>query len=190
MKLKLLFVVIVFCSIFFSCDELEELLFEEVQITRSFTQTFLIEGLSEENPEMGFLRSASGGVNFSSNLKVDGIEIPKDQIKKIEISSFEYEYSNFSGNVDAKASSTFFIDIRFNQASEIYNTPDYNVAESDLFNNEYKVTGDFTEVNEFMTKTKTIEYRHSTAVSHNPARFDIKIKTTVKITVSLPTDIE
>ena len=173
-----------------SCEEIEDLIFEEVEVTRSFTNTISIDIAQEEDPEMDVSFSESGGANFFTNLEVEGISISRDQIKAIEMQSLKYEYTNFSGNVDADLTSTFRLATNFATGdSQTFNASPTNVAESDLLNTEFQLSGDFSAVNDYMTTNKIVAYIYSGTVSDNSARFDVRVTIRVKLTVSVPSDI-
>ncbi|MBC3756846.1 hypothetical protein H7U19_00415 [Hyunsoonleella sp. SJ7] len=183
------YILLIICAFtFFACDELDELLFEEVEVTRSFTRSVFIDEGAEEDPEADVGFAESGGENFFTNLEVEGIAISKDQIKKIEMQSVKYEYRNFSGNVDANLDSTFMFAVDLIGNTENFNTPNLNVAESDLFNTQYQLSGDFSKVNEVMSSAGIITYFYSGTLSHNPAMFEVRVTLTVRITVSIPVD--
>jgi hypothetical protein len=170
---------------------LEELLFEEVEVTRSFSHTIPIDIGEENDQTMDVSFSESGGANFFANLEVNGLDISQDQLKKVEMQSVKYEYRNFSGNVDVDLVSAFKLSTNFATSStQSFSAANLNVAESDLLNIEYQLSGDFSAVNEYMTTNKILVYIYSGTASDNPAVFDVRVTITVKMTISVPIDTE
>ncbi len=184
MKTNQILTLILFCLLF-NCDELEELLSEEVTITSTYTDIITIDVLSEPDPNTAISFQEGGGFNLRNDPKVKDIIDNPEQIKKVEIDRVKYEYKDFSGNVDANTvGSAFFISTAFMDAQN-FPIANQNIAEADLFGTRFDLNGDFASANNFLTKEKLLSYIYKGKVSHNPAFFRVEVTITVRFTIEV-----
>jgi len=172
-------------SFFFSCDEAEDFFNGEVDITTSFSHTSQISVLEIDDPNTWQNFSVSGGFNILTNAEISDALGTSGEIKKVEITDIQYEYKNFSGNVDAVTlGSSFSIASGF-MNTQNFTIPTINIAQSDLLEERFTLTGDFTEINSFIAETNVFTYGFEGLISHNPALFDVEVTVTLKITIEI-----
>ncbi len=179
-KIKPFLLLVLFFGSILSCDELDELLSEEIEITRSFTGTASI-NYDEFDVEF----SETGSVNFNFiTLEANGQMINSDQINKIEIQSVKYEFKNFSGNVDAVTIGSYFT-LGSTEGNQDFLVEDTNVAQADLLGTLFNVPANFGIVNDFMKDSKVFVYTYGGSLSDTPAIFDVEFTVTVKIFIEV-----
>lgn len=186
--MKIKYVLIGLFIIVSSCDELEDAIDKEVDITTSYTNSVTLDVLSENDPAMEIPFQASNGFDLFNNADVAEVIGTPEQIKKIQIVSIQYEYRNFSGNVDAKTkNSYFFLGTAF-MDGQSFPVADQNIAEADVFGTRFNVSGDFSRVNDFITEGKIFTYLYNGSVTHNPVNVVVEITLTLKLTVEVNLD--
>ncbi len=188
MKIKFL-LLLVLLGIGTSCDELEELIEDrEVTVTTSYVNTININSPMTSDPEEDVGFQEGNGFDFLNNADVAEVVGTPEQIKKIEILSINYEYKNFSGNVDAfTKGARFFIATQF-MNGEYYPVQDENVAQADLLGAVFNLPGDFSAVNEFITNGKIFSYVFSGGLTDNPAVFNVEVTITARLTLEVNVD--
>lgn len=185
-RILLLFITLGVCI---SCDELEELLEDrEVTVTTSYVNTISIDSPMTSNPDDDVSFQAGGGFDFLNNADVAEVIGTPEQIKKIEIVSIKYEYKNFSGNVDAKTKGSYFYLATEFMNGETFPVQNENVAEADLLGSVFNLSGDFSQVNSFITDGKIFSYVYSGSLTDNPAVFSVEVTITAKLTLEVNLD--
>ncbi|MDT0557761.1 hypothetical protein RM697_03835 [Ichthyenterobacterium sp. W332] len=185
--LKFIIILLVFFN--FSCDEIEELLEEDIEVSISFQGLLEVESETLLNPE--------DQVEFNSEAATYNIlqdpEIAEllesgsgtGEIKKIEITQIRYLFQNFEGNSDAVATGVFQLldPSMFIQGFETVQT---NLASADQNNSLYTIDGDFTEINERLTDSGSLIILFAGTASDNPVYFDVDVTVFVKVTITPP----
>ena len=138
-----------------------------------------------DDPETWQNFSVSGGFNILTNAEVSDALGTSGEIKKVEITNIQYEYKNFSGNVDAVTlGSSFSIATDF-MNTQNFEIPTINIANSDLLGDLFYLNGDFSEINNFIAESNVFTYFFEGLISHNPALFDVEVTVTLKITIEI-----
>ncbi len=186
MKTLKIMLIAIFLPVFYGCDELVDEL-KEVDITATYSDTVRVsvyEKIDEEEPTRV---QESGGFDLINNPDVaDAIGTP-EQIKKVEILNLQYEYKNFSGNVDANMENGFFL-LTLSPDDGSFPISDTNIAESDLYGTVFNVPGNFEAVSNIVSQRKIFVYVFQGHASHNPAFFDLEVTLTLRLTVELNLD--
>ncbi|MEO1030691.1 MAG: hypothetical protein AAFX55_04765 [Bacteroidota bacterium] len=181
--MRILRYIVLFCPlVFFSCDEIEELLEEEIDIETTFITELEINVPNGPTPEtpMDF-QSNSGLWDFREDPNVMEYLGDSDEITKIRINSVRYFYKDVVGNTDAFVEGEIVIAV--GQAGEEFETAVVNLSQADFNNTLFTLEGDFTNVNEALTQLRVIAFFYSGSVSDNPVSFitDVSINCTVTI---------
>jgi hypothetical protein len=182
--IKNIFFAALLFPLLFGCDEVDELLNEDFEITTSFTSSININIFEEEDPNMPQSFQESDGINLRTNAEIAEALDNSGVIQNVEILNIQYEYKNFNGNVDAVINSRFSLGTAF-MDTQTFPIPDHNIAESDLFGTLYTLSGDFSTVNNFIAESNIFTYIYSGTVSHNPAFFIVEVTVTLKITIEV-----
>ena len=118
----------------------------------------------------------------------------RDLIKKIKITKIQYEFKNFSGNIDAVIKGdiilpeeSFSSNIPLQKMFEISNV---KVADAVLTKELYTLQGNFNDVNEHLTKSTIFEYSFAGISTHNPVKVWMVIKVSATVTVEATFDWE
>ena len=168
--------------LFFSCDEIEELLEEEIDIETTFITELEINVPNGPTPEtpMDF-QSNTGFWDFRQDPNVMEYLGDSDEITKIQINSVRYFYKDVVGNDNAFVEGDIVIAV--GQAGEEFETVVTNLSQADFNNTLFTLEGDFTNVNAALTQFKAIAFNYAGSVSDNPVRFitDVSINCTVTI---------
>lgn len=172
-----------------SCDDIQDALDNienEVDITTNFVIDIPVAIPDQNDPEISTVFTEYGGFDLLSSPEIAEKVGTPEQIKKVTINSIQYEYENFSGNVDAIVDSEFrFRDINNDPAD--FSTPPTNVANADLVGDLFTLNGDFSSVSEKITEEKVIIIIYRGNCSHNPAIFNTRVY--INATVTLELDI-
>ncbi|WP_299523277.1 hypothetical protein [Winogradskyella sp.] len=181
--MRILKCIFLFCPLlFFYCDEVEELLEQEIDIETTFITELEINVPNVPTPEtpMDF-QSNTGLWDFREDPNVMEYLGDSDEITKIRINSVRYFYKDVVGNSDAFVEGEIVIAV--GQAGEEFETAVVNLAQADFNNTLFTLEGDFTRVNEALTQLRAIAFFYSGSVSDNPVSFitDVSINCTVTI---------
>ncbi len=170
------------CLVTSSCEELEELFEEEIDIQTTF--------ITELETDVPHGASSDEAVNFRSNLGfwdftkdpnvADAIGDP-DEITKIEINTVRYFYKNVVGNEDAHVVGEMAFSV--GQGGEFYSTAQTNLKDADFNNTLFTLEGDFTPVNKAITQFRSIGFFYQGSVSDNPVSFTTDVSITVTLTI-------
>ncbi|WP_299364975.1 hypothetical protein [Winogradskyella sp.] len=168
--------------LFFACDEVEELLEQEIDVETTFITELEINVPNGPTPETAMdFQSNTGLWDFREDPNVMEYLGDSDEITKIRINSVRYFYKDVVGNPDAFVEGEIVIAV--GQAGEEYETAVVNLSQADFNNTLFTLEGDFTNVNTALTQLRAIAFFYSGSVSDNPVRFvtDVSINCTVTI---------
>ena len=168
--------------LFFSCDAIEDLLEEEIDIETTFITELEINVPNGPTPETAMdFQSNTGFWDFRQDPNVMEYLGDADEITGIRINSVRYFYKDFEGNTNAFVEGDIVIAV--GQAGEEFETQITNISQADFNNTLFTLDGDFSNVNNALTQFKAIAFNYAGSVSDNPARFitDVTISCTVTI---------
>ena len=170
------------------CDKVKELIdMQEIDVDTSFVVSFPFGISAMPNPATPVNFGRSMGYDILSNPDVaDRIGSP-DQIKKVVINSIQYEYRNFTGNVDANLSGQFVFEPG-PQGNNFFMTETVNLANSDLLGTIYTLQGNFEDISERISQDRSVFFTSSGTSTHNPAGWIIDVIFTATVTVELNAD--
>ncbi|WP_353776877.1 hypothetical protein [Winogradskyella sp. 3972H.M.0a.05] len=175
--------------ILFNCDELKDALPNEIDITTTYVNTINVSTpLISGDPEADVSFQDAAAFDFLNNPDVAEYVGTPEQIKAIQILNIQYEYKNFSGNVDAESLNSFFAIATAFMAVDTFPVANTNFAESDAFGTLFTVTGDFSNVNEFISESKVFSSVYGGTSTHNPADFSVEMTITVRLTLEVNPD--
>jgi len=177
----------------FGCDELEELIEEEIDIPLTFEGDLNITSQSNVSDidDPISIRTETATYNIAADPDVAEVIGDKSEIKKIKINRIRYSYRDFEGNDDAvilEGGFSFLLINNIERTVEITDT-NVNVAEADFRNDTFTVQGDFSTIEEgFNENFNTVLISYFGTLSHNPVDFIVGI--TVDVTVTIKPDID
>ena len=175
--------------VLYNCDELKDALPNEIDITTSYINTINISTpVISEDPEADVSFQDGAAFDFLNNPDVAEYVGTPEQIKAIEILSVQYEYKNFSGNVDAESLNSFFAIATAFMAVDTFSAANTNFAEADVFGTLFTLSGDFSNVNEYISSSKIFSCVYSGTSTHNPADFNVEMTITVRLTLEVNPD--
>ena len=185
---KLLILYLALVIGFTGCDKVKELIdMQEIDLDTSFVVSFPfgITAMTDPATPVDFGRSM--GYDILSNPDVaERIGTP-EQIKKVVINSIQYEFRNFTGNVDANVSGAFIFEPG-SQGDNVFIAETVNLANSDLLGTIYTLQGNFEGISERISQDRRVFFTNSGTSSHNPAGWIIDVIFTVTVTVELNAD--
>ncbi|MEW4923510.1 hypothetical protein [Algibacter sp. 2305UL17-15] len=164
------------------CDELEELLEQEIEVQTTFITELEINVPNAASPDEAVdFESNFGFWDFKKDPNVLDVIGSTDEITKLEINSVRYFYKDVVGNENAHVEGAMVFVV--GQGNESYNTAQTNLKQADFNNTLFTLNGDFSPVNAAMTQNKTIGFSYKGSVSDNPVSFiaDVSISVTVTI---------
>ena len=168
--------------VFFSCDELEEILEEEIEVQSTFITELEINVPNGSTPEEAMdFQSNFGFWDFTQDPNIVDFLGDPDEITKIEINSVRYFYKDVVGNSDAFVEGQMVFAI--GQAGEEFETVVTNLAQADFNNTLFVLEGDFTTLNAALTQFRAIGFLYSGSVSDNPVSFITDVTITVTVTI-------
>lgn len=193
MKYLNIFVPLFTMLLFLSCDELEELLEEEIDIPISFAGDLNIVSESSVSEPTDPITVQTEFAIYRINDDPDIAEIISDpsEISKIKINRIRYSYKDFEGNEESLVIEAGFIFVNQNMSVSQYEILDtgVNVSEADFRNDAFVLEDDFSEVeNGFQPGFPTVSIKYFGTLSHNPVYFTVGI--TVDATVTIKPDID
>ena len=171
----------------FSCDELEELVPDEIDITTSYVSNLNISSAMTNDPDESVMIQESFAFDFLNNSDVTEHVGTPEQIKRIEIVSVKYEYKNFSGNVDASSNCSLGLARGF-MSLDFFEVTDTNFAEADLFGTLFTLSGDYSQVNDYVSDSKLFGGVYTGSSTHNPVDFTVEVTVTARLTLEINLD--
>jgi len=179
---------LVFLILFTGCEEAKELIDnQEIDVNTSFVVSFSF-GIPEmADPTTPVDYGRSEGYDILSNPEVAERIGDPDRIKKVVINSIQYEFRNFTGNVDANASGRFVFEPG-SQGNNVFETETVNIANSDLLGTIYTLQGDFEDISQRISQDRRVFFTNAGTSSHNPAGWIIDVFFNVTVTVELDAD--
>ena len=188
--IKSFLVLILIISPLLSCEDLDEILVQEIDIPLSFVIDINdISVPDDQSPDAENTFLELGNYRISNNPDVDKYIHSEEQIKKIILNSVRYEYRNFSGNVDAIASG----EIEFE--AETYDTNNgkdvslaiqpVNVAEASLSTELFNLQGAQGVSIPFDNVDGDINFVFLGTSTANPLIFDARFTVNVTVTVEV-----
>ncbi|WP_353776876.1 hypothetical protein [Winogradskyella sp. 3972H.M.0a.05] len=182
MKTKLFLLLMLFGISFFGCDELEELLEEEIEVQSTFITELEINVPNGATPEQAMeFESNFGFWDFTEDPNVVDFLGDPDEITKIEINSVRYFYKDVVGNPDAFVEGDIIFAI--GQSAEEFEAVVTNLAQADFNNTLFTLEGDFSQVNAAMTQFRSVGFLYKGSVSDNPVSFITDVSITVTVTI-------
>lgn len=178
-----------FFILIIGCDEVEDIINQEVTVNSSFVVDIPITVVESNDPNFP---DFGRGVSYDVLSNPDVVELvgTPDRIKKIVINSVRYEYRNFTGNVDTDINGQFVFSTGAN-SGEAFPTPLVNVAQADLLGDIFTLSGNFEAVSETATNQKKVDFSYAGFASDNPASFIVQVIISADITVELdPSDLD
>ncbi len=186
--IKHVLALIFFIAPLVSCDELEELLEEEIEVQTTFITELEINVPNAPTPnEAVEFQSNFGFWDFTTDPNVTDILNDPSEITKIEINNVRYFYKDVTGNTDAHVEGEFVFAV--GQGTEEFNSVQTNLTQADFNNTLFTLEGDFSLVNEALTKFKNIGFSYNGSVSDNPVSFIVDVSITVTVTIKPDLDL-
>ena len=187
-KIKPFLLLVLFIGSILSCDVLEELIEEEIEVQSTFITELEINvpNASTPNEEVDF-QSNFGLWDFTTDPNVTEILNDPDEITKIEINSVRYFYKDVVGNEDAIVEGELVFSV--GQGSREFDTVVTNLADADFNNTLYTLEGDYSPVNAALTQNRRIGFYYSGSVSRNPVSFITDVSITVTVTIKPDIDL-
>jgi len=169
------------------CDELEELLNEEIDVSITFAGDLEITSESA-------VSEPTDPVNVETELATYDIDGDPDvrellngdaEITKVKINRIRYSYKDFSGNEAAFVIEGGFSFIDPRMSIEVYPITDVNIniADADFRNDAFVLEDDFSALESGLVDNPTIIMAYFGRISHNPVDFKVGISVDVTITV-------
>lgn len=191
-KLRAFFCLLLFSPLL-SCEALEELIEEEIDIPLTFEGNLNITSRSSVSDidDPITIRTESAFYDIASDPDVSELIGDNSEIQKIKINRIRYSYSDFEGNDMAQVlEGGFSFRVINNIERNIpINDVGVNVAEADFNNSVFTVEQDFSSVEEGLNELfQTVIISYFATLSHNPVDFVVGI--TVDVTVTVKPDID
>lgn len=174
---------------FFGCEELEELLEEEIDVPVSFQGLLHVESATLGEPsDPVSLTSDFAIYYFEKDPEVAELLGDPSEIKEIEIKRIRYLFQNFEGNGDANVEGGFETLIGPVGGSQTYDGVQTHLESADANNTLFLLEDDFSNLNDHMTEFHSIGIRYVGSASDNPVIFDVDI--TVEVVVTIKPDLD
>ncbi|MEM1003085.1 MAG: hypothetical protein AAGH46_10595 [Bacteroidota bacterium] len=189
--MKKLRVVLIFTfALCFNCDEIEELLEEDIEVNIAFQGKLAVQSPILPDPQ--------DAVQIDSEEAVydiyDDPEISEliatfgpgtGNVEKIEITQIRYLFQDFEGNTDAIVVGNIGV-VANSTSFQNFPTVQTNLAKADENNSLFTIDGDFTTINESITRTGRVFVVFTGSASDNPVSFNVDVTILVKVTISPP----
>jgi len=166
----------------FSCDEVEELFEEEIEVETTFITELEISVPNDASQDAVQFQSNTGFWNFREDPNIEEYLGNPDEITKIEIASVRYFYKNVVGNEDAFVEGEIVFVIGQGGAEE-FDTVVTNLKQADENNTLFTLDGDFTNVNNALSQFDAFAFYYSGSVSDNPVSFITDLSITAVVTI-------
>ncbi len=174
---------------FFGCDELEELLEEEIDVPISFQGFLHVESATVGDPSDPVSITSDFAVyNFENDPEVAELLGDPSEITEIKIKRIRYLFQNFEGNSDANVVGGFEALIGPVGGTQIFDGVQTHLESADANNTLFLLEDDFSNLNEHMTEFHSIGIRYVGSASDNPVIFDVDI--TVEAVVTIKPDLD
>lgn len=188
-KLTYLITLICCTAAVLGCDELEELLEEDIEVNISFQGELAIESETLLDPTEA-VEFHSQGATYDITEDPEIAELLESgtgtgEIKKIEITQIRYLFQDFEGNADAVVNGGFQL-IDQTMFVQGFQTVETNLAMADENNSLFTINGDFSEINERLTESGSVLFLYAGTASHNPVAFNVDVTFLVKVTIMPP----
>ncbi|MGI9550122.1 MAG: hypothetical protein ACR2MT_02890 [Aurantibacter sp.] len=175
------------------CEELEELIEEEFDVTISFAGDLEIvsESSVSEPTDPITVQTDIAFYSIASDPDIAEVIGSTDEITKIKIDRIRYSYKDFQGNEEAFVIEGGFSFVNQNMSISTFQILDanINVAEADFRNDAFIIEDDFSEVEEgFNPNSPSVSIGYFGTLSHNPV--DFKVGITIDVTVTIKPDID
>lgn len=183
-------VIVSIAFVLFILSGCDELIKKDVDVPITF-EVFQEIDIPKTNYEISYF-DYDGYFDILSHPDIANAIGTPDKIKNIKITKIQYEFKNFSGNVDAVINGdiilpeeSFSSNIPFERMFEI---APVKVAESVLLGELYTLNGDFKKVNEYLTQSTIFEYSFSGVSSRNPVNCLMVMHVFATVTVEASLD--
>ena len=141
--IKPFFFLVLFISPILSCDELEELLEQEIDIQTSFTRILSIESPMTSNPDEAVsFESAFATYDFESDPDVAELIANPSEITKIKITEVRYLFQDVVGNTDAQVEGDFEVITGPTGSTQRFESVVTHLATADETNRLFFLDGD------------------------------------------------
>jgi len=175
------------------CEELEELIEQEFDVSLSFEGDLNIISKSpvSDISDPISVRTEIATYDITSDPEVAEVISNKNEVTKIKIDRIRYSYKDFEGNDEAFVIEGGFSFILINNIERTIQISDtnINVAEADFRNDAFSIEDDFSSIEEgFNENFQTILISYFGTLSDNPVDFIVGI--TVDVTVTIKPDID
>ncbi|WP_420602848.1 hypothetical protein [Flagellimonas sp.] len=188
------FLFLLFVLPLMGCEELEELIEEEFDVTISFAGDLEIisETAVSEPTDPITVVTEIATYNIHSDPDIAEVINSRDEITKVKIDRIRYSYQDFQGNEQAFVIEAGFsftdVNTMSTRSYEILDT-NVNIADADFRNDGFVLEDDFSELEEGLSKgIPSIAIRYFGTISHNPV--DFKVGITVDVTVTVKPDLD
>jgi len=173
-----------------ACDVIEDIVEQDIDIP--VTLVLDLDIIVPENAEA----PSTPRSFFATPNAIDVLNIPEisdrfgtpEQIQGIRITNVQYEYRNFSGNVDAVLSGSFNFFGGSPNTETFYPAEPVNAAEADLLGDRFNLNGDYSPINEVLETTTVFAVGYDGLTSHNPVIVGVRL--TISATVTGTIDID
>jgi len=165
-----------------SCDVLDELTEREIDIPITAFVTLQTAVPFDPNPTSNEFKTREKYSLLSDPVLNNSVDNP-DDIVRLRINLIRYEYRDFTGEFEVLASG----DIKILNLGNVYTyaTPQVQVAEADNANTRYTLSGDYANVDNFLSDDKAFEVEYAGITNANPALFDTFITIDAIVTVKV-----
>ncbi|MEM1002320.1 MAG: hypothetical protein AAGH46_06710 [Bacteroidota bacterium] len=181
MRKLITLLVFAFAIISLSCDDIEELFEEEIEIETTFITELETNVPNDASQDAVEFQSNIGIWNFREDPNIIDFLGSPDEIQKIEITSVRYFYKDVVGNSDAFVEGE--IVIVSGQAAEEFDSVVVNLKQADENNTLFTLEGDFTNVDNALSQFDALAFYYSGSVSDNPVRFITDVSITAIVTI-------
>ncbi len=175
------------------CEELEELIEEEFDVSLTFEGDLNITSRSSVSDisDPISIRTETASYNIAADPEVAEVIGDNSEVKKIKINRIRYSYIDFEGNEEAVVVEGGFSFRLINNIERTIPITDtgVNVAEADFRNDVFTIEEGFGSIEEgFNENFQTVLISYFGTLSHNPV--DFKVGITVDVTVTIKPDVD
>ena len=180
--IKSFLVLVLFISLILSCDAVDELLSRDIDVPVSFVIDINNLSVPEDSSADNFFARTVDYDLLSNPDVADAIGTP-EQIKKIIFNSVQYQYRNFSGNVDASVSGEIEFWASFN-STYYFNTQPVNVSVASFTTELFNLQG-AQGVNLQIDDNGYVSASYRGSSTAKPILFDTRVFVNATVTVEV-----
>ncbi len=173
-----------------ACDVIEDIVEQDIDVPVTFVLDLDIivpENAEAPNTPTSFF-AVPNAIDVLNIAEVSDRFGTPEQIQSIRITNVQYEYRNFSGNVDAVLSGSFNFFGGSPNTEVFYPTEPVNAAEADLLGDRFNLNGDYSPINEVLETTTVFAVGYDGLTSHNPVIVGVRLTISVTVTGTLNID--